>query len=172
MTKHCMLDIETLGTNTNAPIIQIGLVFFTREGIITSSQLTIDFDEALKHGEADGSTIKWWLQQSKEAQNTLFSNARTSLEAVEIINKLVEAQNPNYYWAHATFDFPILMSLYRKLGVKFPIQYRVMHDLRTLETLAGPIEWEPRTGIAHNALDDATHQAKHAMKLLNKLGVL
>lgn len=167
--KHCMVDIETLGLHMGAPVIQIGMVFFTRQGILIQSQLTIDFDDALKYGIADGSTVKWWLERPKEAQNTLFVNPRPVEECADIMVKLMEAQNPNYYWAHENFDFSILHTLFRNLGRKQPFPHRRCFGLRTLEFLAGPIEWEQREGVYHNALDDATYQAKHAIKLLNNI---
>lgn len=170
LDKHCMVDIETLGSNPNAPVVQIGLAFFTVEGITMQNLFTINFDDALKYGEADGSTIKWWLQQTKEAQNSLFVNSRPMIESIDILDKLLEAQNANFYWAHATFDFPILLSLYRALGRKYPLPYKRCFDLRTLEYSAGSVEMEKRDGIYHNALDDAVYQAKYAIKLLNKLG--
>lgn len=168
--KHCMVDTETLGLNSRAPIIQIGLVFFTIEGIQTQSELTIDFDDALKYGEADGSTIKWWLEQDKAAQKTLFKNPRPAEDAADVVEKLIQAQNPNYFWAHATFDFPIVNNLFRALGRKTPIPFRTSYDLRTLEHFVGnDIEWEKREGVYHNALDDATYQAKHAIKMLRRI---
>lgn len=169
LDKHCMIDLETLGSNPTAPIVQIGMVFFTREGINVQSQLTIDFDDALAHGDADGSTIKWWLQQDKAAQQTLFTNQIGLIEAVDIVEKLINAQNANFYWAHATFDFPILQSLFRNLKRKYPLPFRRCFDLRTLEFLAGNIPWAERTGVHHNALDDAKYQAEHVIKLLNIL---
>lgn len=54
LDKHCMIDLETLGSNPKSPVIQVGLVFFTREGVQTQSILTVDFDDALRHGDADG----------------------------------------------------------------------------------------------------------------------
>ena len=83
--KHCMIDLETLGINPNAPIIQVGIVYFTIDGVYLSSQINIDFEDALKHGKADGATIKWWLQQSKEAQDSLAKNEKSAVEACEII---------------------------------------------------------------------------------------
>lgn len=158
--KHCMVDLETLGSNPSSPVIQIGLVFFTIDGIDLKAQCTIDFNDALKYGEADGSTIKWWLSQPKEAQEKLFENTKTMAETIEIFNRLIKGQNANYYWAHATFDFPILISMFRNYGGL---------DMRTLEYLAGDIEWEKRTGIHHCAVDDASYQAIHAIKMLKTL---
>lgn len=170
LDKHTMIDLETLGSNPKAPIIQVGIVFFTVEGIMTQSLLTVDFDEALRHGEADGSTIRWWLDQPKEAQQSVFKNPRPILEVADIIEKLLVAQNANFYWAHATFDFPILQSFFRALSRKYPLPYKRCYDLRTLEYLCGGIQWEERKGIHHNALDDAVYQAEHAIKMLKKLG--
>lgn len=170
LDKHCMIDLETLGSNPKAPVVQIGMVFFTREGVNLQSQVTIDFDQAMAHGEADGSTIKWWLQQEKAAQENLFKNAIGVQEAADIVVKVLEARNANYYWSHATFDFPILLSWFRSLGRTYPLPYKRTYDLRTLEFLAGPVEWDKRDGIHHSALDDALYQAKHAIKLLNKIG--
>lgn len=169
LDKHCMIDLETLGSNPKAPIIQIGMAFFTREGITLQSQISVDFNDALKHGDADGDTIKWWLQQAKEAQSTLFVNTKPIEEVANIFEKLIEAQNANYYWSHATFDFPILLSMFRSMNRKYPLPHKRTMDLRTLEFLAGPIEWDKRDGIHHNALDDAVYQAKHAIKLLNNV---
>lgn len=168
--KHVSIDIETLGTNALSPVVQIGLVFFTTQGITVQSQLTIDFDDALRYGKADGHTIKWWLERPKEAQNTLFQNQIPLTEAADIFEKLIAAQNPNYFWAHATFDFPIINSMFTALGRKTPLPYRRCFDLRTLDYIAGPVEQEPRTGVYHNALDDASYQAKHIIQLLKKLG--
>lgn len=169
LDKHCMIDIETLGSNPSSPVIQIGLVYFTRQGITLQSQVSIDFDDALKYGEVDGSTIKFWLEQPKISQESLFVNQKPMKEAMEAIVKLIDGQNANFYWAHATFDFPIIQSLCRKLGIKYPLPYKRCLDLRTLEMLAGYPKWEERKGIHHNALADAVYQAEHAIMLLNML---
>lgn len=169
LDKHCMIDLETLGSNPKAPVIQIGLVFFTRQGILLRSQLSIDFDDAIKYGEVDGSTIKWWLQQERQAQDNLFVNTRPIGEVADTIEKLIEAQNANFYWSHATFDFPILLSMFRALGRKYPLPHKRCFDLRTLEFLAGPIDWDKRTGVHHSAVDDAEYQAAHTIKLLNQI---
>jgi len=170
LAKHVMIDVETMGTNPNAPVVQIGAAFFTREGVQVQSLLSINFEEALKYGKVDGSTIKFWLQQPKEAQNSLFQNERSMEEATDVFTKLLEAQNPDYFWAHATFDFPILQSLFASIDKKFPIPFWKMRDLRTLEMLADlPIDKSQFKGVPHNALHDAVFQAEHAIKCLNIL---
>jgi hypothetical protein len=167
--KHCMIDLETLGINPNAPIIQIGIVYFTLDGIYLSSQINVDFEDALKHGKADGSTIKWWLQQSKEAQDSLAKNERTAADACEIMERLFFGQNANHYWSHASFDFPILSSLFRSLNRSQPIQYKMMRDIRTLQALVPNMRWSERKTTHHNALADATYQAENVIKMLKAL---
>ena len=74
------------------------------------------------------------------------------------------------FWAHATFDFPILMHAYRNTAIKPVLQYRSLRDLRTLELVAGDrIKWDEREGVHHNASDDALYQAIHAGKMLKYL---
>lgn len=167
--KHCMIDLETLGVNPNAPIIQVGIVYFTIDGVYLSSQINIDFEDALKHGKADGATIKWWLQQSKEAQDSLAKNEKSALEACEIIERLLFGQNADHYWSHASFDFPILSSLFRSLGRKQPILYKQMRDIRTLQAIVPEVQWSERKTTHHNALADATYQAENVIKMLKKL---
>lgn len=168
---HCSIDLETLGINSKAPIVQVGMSFFTRKGIFLNTQLTVNFEDAIKYGEADGSTIAWWLKQPKVAQDTLFQDPRSAVEVCEIIQKLVAAQEPDFFWAHATFDFPILKSLFKKLDIEFNLDHRKMMDLRTLELASGDYQWTEREGIHHNALDDAVHQAKNIINMLNKINV-
>lgn len=168
--KHSCIDIETLGTNSNSPIIQIGLVVFTVEGGISlSSQINIDFEDALKHGEPDGATIRWWLQQPKEAQETLAKAERSCAEAADMLRKLIEGQNPDHIWSHATFDPPIIDSMYRSLGMSNPINFERNRDIRTLEAMVPNHIWGTRKTIHHNALGDATYQAQEIIRMLKTL---
>ncbi len=164
-----MLDLETLGLNTNAPIIQVGMVFFTLDGVFLSTLANIDFEDAIKHGNPDGSTIKWWLQQPKEAQDTLAKNERSTKEVCEIVTKLVMAQNPDHFWSHASFDFPILNSTFASVGLDSPLHYKKLRDIRTLEMLCPDYNWTPRVTVGHNALNDATYQAENVINMLRKL---
>lgn len=171
LPRHCMLDTETMGVNPNSPIVQIGLVFFTVEGIYLKLKLTVDFEDVMKYGKPDGSTVKWWLGQSKEAQNSILENARPINEVADIYEKVIASQQADYYWSHATFDFPIVKSWLLELGRKDPLPFRKCYDMRTLEYLAGDkIQWEPRKGTHHDAEADAVFQAEHAIKMLNVLG--
>ena len=54
-------------------------------------------------------------------------------------------------------------------GLKNPIKYRNQRDYRTLKALYPDVIAE-FTGTKHNALDDAIHQAKHAVAIMRVHG--
>ncbi|EON3121769.1 3'-5' exoribonuclease, partial [Escherichia coli] len=64
---HLMIDLETMGTNTNAPIVVIGAVFFDPQTgeIGPVFYIVISLTDAMNTGAVpDGGTIEWWLKQS------------------------------------------------------------------------------------------------------------
>jgi DNA polymerase III epsilon subunit-like protein len=173
MKHYAMLDLETLGNSSRAPIIQIGLVFFTTEEILLERELSIDFEQACKYGEMDASTIKWWFKQSDEARKSASSGILHPKEAVEIIRGDFASAGINHTYAHATFDFPIFDNLCRQLDKQNPIDFRTCCDMRTLESFVGnDITWEPRNTVLHTALGDALWQAKHAQKMLSIINAM
>ena len=69
-SKHICFDLETLGHNPTAPIIQIAAVKFDLNGIEEDIpfKATIDLDTIkFKDFGMDGETIKWWFIQSQDA---------------------------------------------------------------------------------------------------------
>lgn len=169
--KHCMIDLETLGTNSQAPVIQIGIAIFSIEkGIEQTSEWTINFNDALKYGKPDGDTIKWWLQQSEEARRSVTKNLSwTSSEAVDNLVEMLSLYMPSCYWAHATFDFPILNNLLKELKQWFHLPFRTCFDMRTLEFIAQLEKWHERKGTHHTAKEDAIYQAECVLEMLRKL---
>ncbi|EFO2618384.1 exonuclease, partial [Escherichia coli] len=73
---HLMIDLETMGTNTNAPIVVIGAVFFDPQTgeIGPVFYIVISLTDAMNTGAVpDGGTIKWWLKQSSEARAAILT---------------------------------------------------------------------------------------------------
>lgn len=172
MDQYITFDLETLGNNFNAPIVQIGAVKFD-DGIFDEFKTNILFTDLEKYGfEMDYSTILWWLSQSREAQDSIIDQtAAVSLkDALEAFGKWIGDSEQYFYWSHATFDPVILSNAYRKVGIKNPISFRRQYDIRTLNHLAGYVDMK-NPGISHDALDDARHQANYItemLKILNK----
>ncbi|HAN6200867.1 TPA: exonuclease, partial [Escherichia coli] len=74
---HLMIDLETMGTNTNAPIVVIGAVFFDPQTgeIGPVFYIVISLTDAMNTGAVpDGGTIEWWLKQSSEARAAILTD--------------------------------------------------------------------------------------------------
>lgn len=169
--QHITFDLETLGNNYNSPIIQIGAVKFEEDGsIIDTFKHNINWESLQRYDfDIDYSTVRWWLSQSREAQDSVIDQGGVDLITALIdFNKWIGEPEKYEYWAHATFDPIILANAYRKTGIKNPIPFRQQRDIRTLNFLAGKVEVE-KEGITHTALDDAKFQAKYISIMLNKV---
>ena len=169
--QHITFDLETLGNNYNAPIIQIGAVKFEQDGSITDTfKHNIRWESLERYDfDIDYSTVRWWLSQSREAQNSVIDQRSVDLiTALTDFTKWIGKPEEYEYWTHATFDPIVLGNAYRKTGVKYPIPFRQQRDIRTLTFLVGKLEVE-KEGIAHTALDDAKFQAKYISAMLNKI---
>ena len=166
-------DLETLGNTSNAPIVQIGAVKFTDDGVITDRfYRNIDLNSLQQYDfKMDYNTISWWFNQSNEAIKSVFGE---SLERVSLSKALYDfiewiGKPSEYnYWSHATFDPPILNNNLLMTGRKNPIPFRLHRDIRTITHFTGKIPVE-RKGIAHNALDDCIFQAEYISKGIQKI---
>lgn len=173
--RELMVDIETLGTNINAPIIQIGAVYFSLATGKTGDEfiVNLDLEDAIRHGATpDGRTIEWWLIQSKEARDSILSR-----NDFDWINHVKEDTGLGLYnnfsarakrvWSHATFDFVRLMHSMDRRDIQPQTHYRKARDIRTLTSLAGMTREQielfqvDRAGVHHNGLDDAIYQVAY-----------
>lgn len=170
--KDVMIDLETFGTTHNAVVVQAGACYFDRvTGEIGETFLeNINADTSLQHGfEVTGSTIYWWLEQNKEAQNSIMNGFRENVE-VTITNLNDFLKGAKCVWSHATFDFVILMNHFNRLNIIPLIHYTAARDIRTLVDLA-KIDHKnyERIGTYHNALDDCLYQVKYVTDCLNAM---
>jgi len=161
---HLMLDLETLGHNSDAAIIQIGACIFNSKSIIDSMKVDIKWKSALEYGNATAETLEWWFMQSREAQSSLFEGQEHSSFAHTKFYNFCLDMDIKHFWAHATFDFPIFTNLCNNLNVTNPIDFRKCRDLRTMDALFPLDPWPKREGIHHDALDDAIYQTKVLQK--------
>ena len=164
---HCMLDLETLGHNSDAAIIQIGMIIFDIKDIRAEFKININWKNAVKYGEVTASTLMWWLRQENEAQLGILKEGYNSADAcIKVTNFLLRNYEIKHFWAHATFDFPILTNLYTNLDIINSINFRKCRDLRTMDALY-PMEWTEKKGVYHDALDDAIYQTERLQKQLH-----
>lgn len=163
MNKHVMVDIETLGTACDAPILSIGAVAFDIESgeILARFYRAIDPSSALERSRADGGTLCWWMGQSDAARNAAFSGNSLIAEALAALLVWFARFHPSPpIWANGpSFDISILETAFRTYGMKPPWAYNAARCVRTIKAVAGDIEMPARRGVEHNALDDAVYQA-------------
>ncbi|HAV9747137.1 TPA: exonuclease [Escherichia coli] len=178
---HLMIDLETMGTNTNAPIVVIGAVFFDPQTgeIGPVFYIVISLTDAMNTGAVpDGGTIEWWLKQSSEARAAILTGQIKLKDALsrfrEFINEYSDEKFVQVWGNGATFDNAILRTSYERLDIPCPWRYYNDRDVRTIVELGKTIDFDARTvipfeGVRHNALDDARHQAKYVSAIWQKL---
>jgi hypothetical protein len=167
-----MLDLETMGKSNDAAIIAIGAVAFDLQiqAIGDKYYTVIDLESAVDAGGVmDPETILWWLQQSETARKAFAEPGKSIVETLRQFQKWASGQcvkKELKVWGNgANFDNVILASAYRRLGLLQPWFYYNDRCYRTVRNLYPAIPMQ-RTGIQHNAVDDAESQARHLMSLL------
>lgn len=172
---HLMIDLETLSTLPNAPILQIGLVAFEPDGRGYSTCLRWDVDpqSCLELGLCpEWSTIAFWMQQAREqttaSERIMYGDHTHLADALQELADVVAQLQTSCVWSHgAGFDLPILRSAYAAIGLReTPWSYRDERCTRTLFALADEIcpGWRQNPLVeglvgSHDALADARVQA-------------
>lgn len=152
--KHVVIDIETMGIETGAPIIQIAaasVLYNEKENCpIVQSEFCrfISLESNANKGltKFDGDTLEWWLNQaerSKEAMNVLKEVAHGD-RLYDVISEYLDwdylfgtSSDDNidtYYWSRGTdFDFRHLGNAFKLFGFQTPWKFWQLRDLRTID---------------------------------------
>ncbi|MCA1027052.1 3'-5' exoribonuclease [Cytobacillus kochii] len=166
-----MVDIETLGTDSSAPIFQIAAIAFDIEtGEHYDKFNKIADIEKEEYMPIDGSTLKWWLNTNKELLTDLLNKGKGSLDdLLDDFQKWLEYLSDDakniYLWGNGIlFDNKMLQYQLRE----YPIYYKNDRDVRTIVDLAGKklgvTEQELKDSynndslVAHDAFDDVKYQ--------------
>ena len=181
--NNLMIDLETMGKKPDAPIVEIGGVFFDPQTgelgaeFYTAVDLASDMNLGAK---PDGDTIIWWLKQSSEARSAIcVDDAQNIASALSELSAFISrnSENPNYMkvWGNgASFDNVILRAAYDRVALTCPWKFWNDCDVRTMVLLGKQMGFDPKRnmpfdGIAHNALADARHQAKYVSAIWQRL---
>ncbi|HHH7625170.1 3'-5' exoribonuclease [Escherichia coli] len=176
--NHLSVDLETMGTNPDAPINSIGGKFFDPETGEMGPEFSKTIDAKTGGGTVDISTIEWWLVQSSEARSAILVNQIPLDDALLQFREFISEHSDEKFvqvWGNgATFDNAILRRSYERQGIPCPWRYCNDRDVRTIVELGKTIGFDARTaipfeGVPHNALDDARHQAKYVSAIWQKL---
>lgn len=171
--KHVMIDLETLGTNPDCVFISIGAVEFdpnTGEfGRECYKVLSIQDQESLGR-TMTLSTLQWWKRQSAEARKVLEEAKAPNADLMSSCLTDFKAWLPPscVVWGNgSTFDIAILENAYTQINLTPRWRFWNVRDVRTIVDLAKGIVERPTEvqGTAHNALDDAKHQARYVSRM-------
>lgn len=175
MNTDIMIDLETLATTPDATVLTIGAIRFDpfgddlRENTCDKFYVKVDIDSCDRLGlRTCEDTIKWWGNQSKEAQDEAFSTeGRIAIEdAMNLLYKF--CWGAKRVWSHgAGFDIIICEHIYRKMNKAIPWSFWTVRDTRTLFDLG--IDPERPPVLKHHALEDAWNQAVGVQNIFKKL---
>ncbi|MGZ0803231.1 3'-5' exoribonuclease domain-containing protein [Kluyvera ascorbata] len=181
--RHLMVDLETMGNKSNAPIVSIGAVFFDPNSGNTGAEFytVISLESSMLFGGVpDAGTIIWWLKQSSEARSAIaMADTITLIDALELFSDFIsensDVGSDVQVWGNgASFDNVILRSSYDRANIECPWHFRNDRDVRTMTEMGKAIGINPRydipfDGDMHNALSDARHQVKYVSAIWQKL---
>jgi hypothetical protein len=176
-----MLDLETLDTVPGAVILSIGAVAFSTdkpESTWAKFYTVIDRRSCWEAGLSTSTdTEAWWAKQSLEARKVIdeaeSGKAPNLTNGLYLFNEFIEENsNPRevLIWGNgADFDNSILNYAYRKATTGQSHGKYANRCFRTLKGLARlPSDKFARSGVHHNAVDDAFFQAQQAVVFLKR----
>ncbi|HCR3450935.1 TPA: 3'-5' exoribonuclease [Citrobacter werkmanii] len=181
---HLMVDLETMGSGPDAPIVSIGAVYFDPSTGNTGAEFyqVVSLESSMSFGmKPDASTIQWWLKQSSEARSAILVDEAMGLrETLELLADFIAENAANgshtvQLWGNGcSFDNVILRRAYALTETPFAVPFWNDRDVRTMVELGKPVGINPRfdipfEGDMHNALSDARHQVKYVSVIWQRL---
>ncbi len=176
--NHIMIDIETLATNTNAAIIQIGACTFDEKHIFLGSVASEHYFESKHDFTVMNKTVEWWESQSEDAKNALRINLEPDLAV--LLDKFIlwfdhagfkysKSGKPGVWANPPQFDLSIIRNALEAHNKPVPWHYRQERCARTIWR-----EFRHKTGktiseglIKHRADHDAMRQARSIAAILS-----
>jgi exodeoxyribonuclease VIII len=121
----------------------------------------------------DGDTLAWWLKQSDDARLPIANQTGKYTDMMQGFHDWVRKLGKvDGVWGNgATFDNVILGEGFRRINMSQPWPFWADKCYRTIKSLpiakSVPLQ---RTGVHHNALDDAKSQAQHLIDINSAIG--
>ena len=161
-----MLDIETFSTQSNACILTIGAIKFSRSSLEEPLNTCNKFYRRINKKSCDDvglhtdpSTIEWWNSQNDDVKYEVF----TDRDRVSLENCLIDFSKwfgkSRFIWGHGSvFDVTILENAYRACGMNPPWIFWNVRDTRTLYDIGKVSMKSLPTNNAHHAIYDCHRQ--------------
>jgi len=179
---HVMVDLETLGTKSDAAILALGAIVFVCEGdkprIVEEFYETVDIESSIKHGSISGDTLKWWILQTDNAKKELAAKGITIKQCMKKFRCFVGKYNSSnirdfYIWGNgAAFDNVVIKSCMESLEIDVPWTHKQDMCFRTIKNLYPEMIIKPPADKAHIAIEDTRAQVETLFNILKKLGRL
>lgn len=161
MIKKLMLDCETLDVGERPVLLSIGAVVFDDKRIHQYFHVSINAETAKAHGfTVSQSTLEWWDQQSRFARSAAFNGIYHIEAALTALVNFYKQYDCQEIWSKgALADIRWVNNALDYFEMARPWKYYNEFCFRTLLKSVPKFEI-PFTGVEHNALDDAIHQAR------------
>ena len=179
-----MIDIETLGLSPGSVIFQIAAVPFGPGGVGAGLNAVVSVQASLAAGlTTDPSTVDYWASKPDESSR-IFRTAHSAValypaEALtglgmwtdQVASEAGKKRPDLRVWGNgAAFDNALITEACKRVGVRPLWNYRSDRCFRTLKAIRQAVKAPEFEGRPHDALDDARHQARHAVAILTELG--
>jgi len=184
MSRHIMIDLETLDTKASAIILSIGAVAFnsdTHEVGVGTAQDTFYTTVSMQSGfdaglTASGDTLAWWNDQEEQTRAEAFKGKRPLASALHelssfVFKNAVGTEIPCVWGNDSLFDIGILQNAYAALAVTPPWPFYRARCYRTISHLIHPDFYPWGVGTEHHALHDALYQTNRLLAIARKLHI-
>lgn len=163
-----MIDIETLGTDNDAVIIQIGAVIFNEQGMLETFESKINIDSQQDRSTTAG-TLAFWFKQDVSLYDIV---GKDDLQvALMNLKKFLKGKKVQEFWSKGSFDFNLLHNAFTSYSMRPPWHYGQVRCFRTMCNLPVPRNIDKNETL-HDALSDAIHQATELNLILNAISYL
>lgn len=179
MTEYneIMLDVETLGTEDHAAIVQIGAVRFNLfDGKLSRDNefsCQVHWDSA-NLGKIEPDTLRWWLEQDADVRARVFDQDEAVVlpACLRSLDAWVIRSGPLHsIWAcPPSFDMRLLRQAYERSDMGYRFSFFKERDMRTVRQVFGTAADKPEfEGAKHDALDDARFQAQFLINIVRRV---
>jgi len=168
-----MLDLETVDISNTAGIIALAAVPFMHPEVLPSfyQKCSLQSVEA-EDFSVSREVLDWWSRQPKEVRNEAFSGTQHINELLAEFDTYIRSfkEFTPVIWGNGSmFDNTILINAFDRFGMTVPWSYKNDRCFRTLKEVFDFVPAPVFIGDKHNALADATWQARYAEKILRYL---
>lgn len=181
-----MIDLESMGTETNPCLLQISAVKFDiNTGEINGTFDTkVDLQSCLDAGlSVTAGSIAFWMKNdsvTQEARDSVMketyddgTSGKTLASALMSFSLWCELEGVEYVHGNgAASDNVWLRSAYKAVGLACPFDFRADVCFRSFKTLAKRMGWKDNVenfGVYHDGVDDAIYQVSVLRSVLSFL---